>query len=210
MSQTTVTIGQAIDQILSALDGFDQKSRETIIATVSAHLGVSAANAPVATSQQTQSTDDERGHQREKPRKGRAMDVRTLKEEKQPKSAVQMACIVAYYLSEHASPPDGKNTIKTEDLEKYFKQAGYRLPQKLNQVLVDAKAGGYFDSATRGEYKLNAVRYILKKRGVSRSMAATPEEAVDSVEAAVGSFVRSIYTRSRHIYTHTHRQRRSA
>jgi hypothetical protein len=29
------------------------------------------------------------------------------------------------------------------------------------QVLIDAKASGYFESASRGEYKLNAVGYNL-------------------------------------------------
>ncbi len=72
-----------------------------------------------------------------------------------------MACLVAFYLQEHAPEPDKKTTVTTQDLEKYFKHGGFKLPMKLNQVLVDAKAAGYFDSAGRGEYRLNAVGYNL-------------------------------------------------
>lgn len=161
MSQSTVTLGQAIDQILSALEGFDQKARETIIGTVCAHLGVASASAIPPVTPPPPPVESPRDTHDGPVRHGRVIDVRTLKEQKQPKSAVQMACIVAYYLNEHAHAPDKKGTVKTEDLEKYFKQAGYKLPQKLNQVLVDAKAAGYFDSPSRGEYKLNAVGYNL-------------------------------------------------
>ena len=72
-----------------------------------------------------------------------------------------MACVVAFYLQELAPEADRKEIINTSDLEKYFKQAGFKLPTKLPQVLVDAKGAGYFDVASRGEYKLNAVGYNL-------------------------------------------------
>ena len=100
------------------------------------------------------------------------MDIRSLKEQKQPKSAVQMACLVAYYLNEHASDGDKKATVKIEDMEKYFKQGGYKLPQRIGQLLVDAKAAGYFDSAGRGEYRLNAAGYNLVAHGMPTSQAA--------------------------------------
>jgi hypothetical protein len=99
------------------------------------------------------------------------VDIRKLKEEKQPKSAIQMACLVAYYLSEHAPESEKKTTVKIEDLEKYFKQANYKLPQKISQLLVSAKGAGYFDSPGRGDYKLNAVGYNL----VAHSMPTTSD-----------------------------------
>ena len=72
-----------------------------------------------------------------------------------------MACLVGFYLQELAPEGERKETITTPDLEKYFKQAGFRLPADIGQILKDAKAAGYFDAPARGEYKLNAVGYNL-------------------------------------------------
>ncbi len=46
------------------------------------------------------------------------------------------------------------------------------------------------------------VRFVLRKRGVSTTLSETPEKAVESVEVAIASFVRSVYSRSS-ISTHT-------
>ncbi len=77
-----------------------------------------------------------------------------------------MACLVAYYLQELAPKNDRKQKISVQDLEKYFKQAPFKLPKRLDQLLVNAKASGYFESAERGEYKLNAVGYNLVVHGL--------------------------------------------
>jgi hypothetical protein len=89
------------------------------------------------------------------------VDIRALKEEKKPRSAIEMAAVVAFYLKEHAPPNERMNTVGKDQLEKYFKQANFRLPNRIGQLLPDAKAAGYFDSAERGKYKLNAVGYNL-------------------------------------------------
>ncbi len=83
-----------------------------------------------------------------------------------------MACVVAYYLTELASADERKDSVSTQDLEKYFKQAGFKLPQKMEQVLPDAKRSGYFETAGRGEYKLNAVGYNL----VAHNLPAKSEQ----------------------------------
>lgn len=72
-----------------------------------------------------------------------------------------MACIVAFYLLDHAPDAEKKQTITSADLEKYFKQAGYKLPKKLEQLLIDCKGSGYFEAVSRGEYKLTRVGYNL-------------------------------------------------
>ena len=80
-----------------------------------------------------------------------------------------MACVVAYYLQELAPEAERKETTSTADLEKYFKQAGFQLPRAMEQVLRDAKSSGYFESASRGEYKLNAVGYNLVAHNLPKS-----------------------------------------
>lgn len=166
MGDTKMTLGQAIDQIIEALSQLEPDARQTAIQAACSHSGVTLGEAGPQSSTETSSEPSglvaPSPAKTETPAAGpQARDVRSLKEAKQPSSAVQMACIVAYYLQELAPAGERKGTIKTPDLETYFKQAGYRLPQTLDQVLLNAKASGYFESVSRGEYKLNTVGYNL-------------------------------------------------
>jgi len=175
MAQSSVTIGQAIDQVLAALESFDEKGKKTILSTVCAHLGVDLGGpAPVITAPALVSGKVS-DHPILKAHGGRPsvpVDIRSLKKQKQPKSAIQMACLVAYYLNELAADGEKKPTVKIEDMDKYFKQGGHKLPKNIKQLLVDAKAAGYFDSAGRGEYKLNAVGHNLVAHAMPASQAA--------------------------------------
>ncbi len=94
--------------------------------------------------------------------------IRQLKDLKKPKTALEMAALVAYFLSELAPTSDRKPTVTTKDMETYFKIAGYRLPTALQQLLGNAKNAGYFDLVGTGEYKLNAVGYNLVVHNLPR------------------------------------------
>jgi len=96
-------------------------------------------------------------------------DIRALKEAKLPGSAVEMAVVVAYYLSEKAPLSERKATVNTEDLRAYFKQAKFPLPRSLRDVLPNAKKSGYLANVSPGEYKLNSVGYNLAVHGLPRS-----------------------------------------
>ncbi|PPD29018.1 MAG: hypothetical protein CTY20_07890 [Hyphomicrobium sp.] len=157
MSAQKPTVGQAIDQIATALAGFEGHEQTTILTTVCSLLKIAwptsgphnrSQEAPVVShaSAPTASSSYPAG-----------MDIKSLKIAKEPSSAREMACLVAYYLSDLAPPDERKQTISKADIEKYFKQAGYPLPTAMEQVLPDSKKSGYFDSSTRGEYKLTRV-----------------------------------------------------
>lgn len=170
MAETKVSLGQAIDQIISALEGLDQNARLTAISAACNHLNIHMASSDEddeadAEGKGDQSADDPPLHPTTK-HVGRQVDIRSLKAEKNPHSATEMACLVAYYLQELASKNDRKQKISVQDVEKYFKQAHFKLPKRLDQLLVNAKASGYFESAGRGEYKLNAVGYNLVVHGL--------------------------------------------
>jgi len=93
---------------------------------------------------------------------GAVKDVRTLREEKAPKSANEMAALVAYYVSELAPASERKPEINKTDVERYFKTAGFRLTANAGQTLVNAKNAGYLDAGSDvGYYKLNPVGYNL-------------------------------------------------
>ena len=67
---------------------------------------------------------------------------------------------------------------------------------------VQAAVGYKQDPNTNGPTMKQKVRYILKNRGQAKAVAATTEDATAAIDEAVGSFVRSVYTRSS-VSTHT-------
>lgn len=166
MSGDKLTLGRAIDQIIEALTSFDDKDRKAILGTVCSHLEIELAPSKVAQTEPVQTRSDVNTNKPNSEHKvairGEAgLDIRALKDQKKPNSARQMACLVAYYLQEHAPTTERKDCITTADVDKYFKQAGFKLPEKLEQLLADSKRSGYFDSAKRGEYSLTRVGYNL-------------------------------------------------
>jgi hypothetical protein len=103
-------------------------------------------------------------------------DIRTLKEQKDPKNDSEMAAIVGYYLKKVAPLDERKDIITKEDIEKYFVQAGFELPKHARMTLPVAKDAGYFDQISAGKYKLNPVGHNLithylpgREKVVSRS-----------------------------------------
>jgi hypothetical protein len=103
------------------------------------------------------------------PQTEKVIHLKELKEQKKPKSAIEMAVLVAYYLSHSVAPKDRKTSISTKDIETYFKIAGYKLPTAPAFTLPNAKNAGYLDSVGHGEYKLNPVGYNLVVHSLPRT-----------------------------------------
>jgi hypothetical protein len=103
---------------------------------------------------------------------GAIHDIRSLKEAKSPKSAIEMATLVAFYVSEVAPADERKNAIAKADIERYFKNAGFKLPADASFTLVNAKNAGYLDNAGGGQYRLNPVGYNL----VTHRLGATEKK----------------------------------
>jgi hypothetical protein len=80
------------------------------------------------------------------------------------------------------------------------------LRETLDHLAPDADvtgAPGYkAEPNTSGPTMKQKVRYILKNRGHSKAASATTEDATTAIDEAIGSFVRSVYTRSS-VSTHT-------
>jgi hypothetical protein len=157
---------EAIKSVAEALEPLGPAARRHVMDYVTQALGI----VPTQTSNLTSPPPEEKPDQR--PREdmeGRApsrIDVRTLKDEKKPRSANEMAALVAYYLSELAPTDERTQTITTADIEKYFKQANYPLPGRVGMTLANASSAGYFDSVARGEWRLNPVGYNLVAHGM--------------------------------------------
>jgi hypothetical protein len=160
-----LTLGQAIDQVIIALAAFKAADQQTILRTVYAHLNISGPGeiAPVVVKREEQAPEEQAKISPPRIDEGEysGMDIKTFKELKKPSSARQMACVVAYYLAEIATDEERKDVITTDDIEKYFKQGRFVLPTKLEQLLIDCRGAGYFESSSRGEYKLTRVGHNL-------------------------------------------------
>jgi hypothetical protein len=99
-----------------------------------------------------------------------AADIRSLKEGKQPRNAIEMAVLVAYYAAHVLAEGSRVDSIGTDELKKFFIQANYPLPSQRRMVLFKAKEAGYLDNRTHGKYALNAVGHNLVVHGLpSRS-----------------------------------------
>jgi hypothetical protein len=160
------TLGQAIDQIIGAVEGLDAPARATAIRAACEHLDLIGLVLAAADSNGTGTNQHQIGAATNAQMGGVAPasgvhDIRTYKDEKAPANAIEMACVVTHYLGHLASPPDRKTEVGAADLEKYFKQGGYPLPKRMAQLLVDARGAGYFDKAGHGKYKLNPVGHNL-------------------------------------------------
>jgi hypothetical protein len=159
------SFGQAIDEIIAALQGLEPASRAVAIRAACAQVGVevpAASGQSGAAASGEQPRHDTAGEVAQSSAEGsRVPDIRTLRADKQPTSAVEMAALVAHYLESLAPDSERKNTVTTADLDKYFRQADFPLQKRLEQVLPNAKAAGYFDSAARAAYRLNPVGYNL-------------------------------------------------
>lgn len=113
--------------------------------------------------------------------------IKDLREQKKPRSANEMAALVAYYLANVAPKADRKDKITTKDIETYFKIAEFPLPAKTQFTLPNAKAAGYLDAVGNGEYKLNAVGYNLVVHSMPRGgdgKTAVRRKAVKRARAA--------------------------
>jgi len=172
MPEKSLTLGQAIDTIIDALSALPPESRTTAIETARNHLGITLSQDTrdsrirVPTTDATRKTDPPAPSPKHE---SSVRDIRSFKEQKKPTSAQQMACLVAYYLQELAPTDERKMKVSTADLDKYFKQAQFKLPSDIGQVLKNGKKAGYFDAADRGHYKLNAVGYNLVSHGLPAS-----------------------------------------
>lgn len=156
---------KAIHVVIGALEPLDDKERSRVLEYVLKRLDMAAVHAPVARREPVEPQPTA------KSTRGIA-DIRTLKEEKQPRSATEMAALVAYYLSELAPDEARSDTLNARTIGKYFKMAGFRLPM-LQYVLPNAAAAGYLNNVTRGEYRLNPVGYNLVVHGLPRAAASS-------------------------------------
>ncbi|MFI5282463.1 MAG: hypothetical protein ACHQ0J_04970 [Candidatus Dormibacterales bacterium] len=88
---------------------------------------------------------------------GRALDVKTFIDSKNPGSDVQFATAIAYYYRFEAPAEQRKDSITAETLQDATRLAGRTRITQPRVVLHNAKKQGYLDSADRGQFRINTV-----------------------------------------------------
>lgn len=164
----------AIKAVLSALEPLTPIARNSVLEyvikrlqiAVSVHGGRSTAAPPLM---QSAGASADRQFSPEAPT---VTHIKQLKEQKKPRSANEMAALVAYFLAEVAPSNDRKKTVNTKDIETQFKIAGFPLPDHVQMTLPNAKSAGYFDAVGEGEYRLNAVGHNLVVHSMPRGASA--------------------------------------
>lgn len=149
---------RALMNIIKELLPLDASSREVVLASAAAFV---KAKAPTAKGDVPDATLAGTHVQPPPFAEGRHTDIRSLKEEKQPRTAIEMATLVAYFLAELAKEDEQKTALTSADIKKYFKQAQFQLPSDPNMTLHNSKNAGYLDALGNGRFKLNAVGYNL-------------------------------------------------
>jgi len=185
---------QAVKAITSQLNALDDEARVRVLDYVFRFLGLpsdtslrttrqksGAATAPVTERADSSTTSEPQ----------RMRDIRALKEEKAPRSANEMAAVVAFYLSELVLEEERKDSIGVADIQKYFKQAGYPLPKKPSNTLSNAASAGYFDSVGHNQYRLNPVGYNLVAHNLPATTGTSPLKGKRSAVAKNSSPVRA-------------------
>lgn len=167
---------EALNAVLSALAPLDEETRRLILGYVQQRFGsgqllqapVTPPSPPEATLVPPTPTP---------PPAEEFVDIRTFKERKRPANAVEMAVLVAHYLSEIAPDSERMGTIGTDEITKYFNQADYRASGQPRVILHRAKNAGYLDSAERGQYRLNPVGRNLATQGLPRPESSSKSTA---------------------------------
>jgi hypothetical protein len=165
---------EAIKVVLTALEPLTPQLRSSVVEYVMKRLGVSVEGQgqPGAPLQPPLQPDLRIRGSGSADLGATPIHIKVFKETKKPRSANEMAALVAYYLSDLAPPGARKHTINTKDIETYFKIAEFPRPEHVKVTLQNAKTAGYFDAIGEGEYKLNAVGHNLVVHSMPRGATA--------------------------------------
>ncbi|MDT3737162.1 MAG: hypothetical protein ROZ00_13125 [Denitratisoma sp.] len=86
-----------------------------------------------------------------------ATDIKTFIAGKSPKSDQQFAAAVAYYYRFEAPPAERRDSVNGDVLQEAARLAGRKRPANPRVTLNNAKAAGYLDSSSPGDFTINSV-----------------------------------------------------
>ena len=160
---------EAIKIVTGALSRLKDDARKRVLMYVLEHLGIALKDAQKREPPSSAPAEPPGAGLPPVPLEERIVDIRSLREEKNPTTDMQMAAIVAYYVSRLAPKDERTDCITADDITKYFEQGGHRIPPDANMTLNNAKNAGYLDRVDRGQFRLNPVGHNLVVHGLPKS-----------------------------------------
>jgi hypothetical protein len=151
----------AAKKIKAILSGREKPEQERIVRWVSESLGIGVLGS--GTSPQAQHAPPAQAstssHVQAHPGlgSGRPKDIKVFVEEKQPKSDMQFAAVVAYFHRFEVPQANQKEAITSEDLQDAARLSGRSRFRSPTVPLNNAVNQGYLDRAGRGTYRVSAV-----------------------------------------------------
>lgn len=162
MSGTVKSDFVAAEEIKVILQGRDATEQERILRWVAESLGLKAVTAPKVTPlslTEPAAAAEQRAEAREalpqQAAPGGSVDIKAFVGEKQPKSDMQFAAVVAYF--HHFVAPDRREVVTKDDLQTAARLSNRERFRNPKQPLDNAVTNGYLDRVGRGEFRLNAV-----------------------------------------------------
>jgi hypothetical protein len=157
----------AISVTLSALKDLKNDERDRVLSYVLTRLNMKmpvepqSPPAPPAAERKPEAFENPHEPKRMK-------DIRSFTEEKNPKSANEMAAVVAYFLQYEAGAKEHQETITRTDVEKYFHLGKFSKTKDAGKTLQNSKNAGYLESKGQGVFSLSPVGYNLVAHSLPR------------------------------------------
>jgi len=166
---------EAIKTIIAALRPLEPATRENVLGFVLKQLNIEL---PIGSEGSEQSPEKIFHPGAPPPPTGGVTDIRSLGEEKRPKTVNEKVAVVAYYLRNLAPPEQRRDYITAADIEPYFTEAGFLHPTgPANMTLANAKNAGYLNALGSGQYRLNPVGHNLVAHRLPAGEAASKKGA---------------------------------
>ena len=170
----------AIQTIIAALKPLDETTRQNVLEFVFKQLGIRVAtSAPVAQTIAPASDvtyEQLFGGKIPSPKPDSVeLDIRTLAEQKKPKTVNDKVAVLGYYLKTQAPLSERRDFITTDDISNYFPAAGFELPTAPRMALTNAKNAGYLNSLGNGQFRLNPVGHNLVTHKLPIGEASLPK-----------------------------------
>jgi hypothetical protein len=147
--------------IFDQLKELPTERQQRILRWIAEGLGVTSVGSPVAPPPSVSDTNTGIPQPSFSPPSqtggGGHTDIKTFIAAKSPKSDNQFAAAVAYFYRFEAPPAQKRDSIDGDSLQEAARLAGRRRLANPRKTLNNAKAAGYVDSNSPGEFTINSV-----------------------------------------------------
>jgi len=143
--------------IFDQLKDLPVERQQRLLRWIAEGLGVSPVGAPAGSPHLGGNAPPEVAMQPPSGSGAGSTDIKSFIATKSPKSDQQFAAAVAYYYRFEAPPAERRDSLNGEVLQEAARLAGRKRPANPRVTLNNAKAAGYLDSSSPGEFTINSV-----------------------------------------------------